>query len=148
MNIIVYILTKDVHIWHNYCLWCVKYNASSKSPLCLGGEGQGHIPVCVQYDFWLVTRILYSFYGGCSYEGDSICNENPFVSPSTNELGFCAIYQTKDQSIAFIMVQETIFYLSKFNKLQTLSTLIYTAYIFLQIVKTNFNKGRKTCCIF
>ena len=28
------------------------------------------------------------------------------------------------------------------------STLIYTAYIFLRIVKTHFNKGRKACCIF
>ena len=53
------------------------------------------------------------------YEGGSICNENPFITPSTNALGFYAICQTKDQSIAFIMVQETSFYLSKFNKLQT-----------------------------
>ena len=30
-----------------------------------------------------------------------------------------------------------------------LSTLsINTAYIFLRIVKTDFNKGRKACCIF
>ena len=28
------------------------------------------------------------------------------------------------------------------------STLIYTAYIFLRIVKTYFNKGKKACCIF
>ena len=28
------------------------------------------------------------------------------------------------------------------------NTLIYTAYIFLRIVKTDFNKGRKACCIF
>ena len=28
------------------------------------------------------------------------------------------------------------------------STLIYTAYIFLQIVKTHFNNSRKACCIF
>ena len=53
------------------------------------------------------------------YEGGSICNENPFITPSPNALGFYAICQTKDQSIAFIMVQETLFYLSKFNKLQT-----------------------------
>ena len=53
------------------------------------------------------------------YEGGSICNENPFITPSTNALGFCAIYQTKDQSIAVIMVQETLFYLSKLIKLQT-----------------------------
>ena len=54
-----------------------------------------------------------------NYEGGSICNENPFIIPSTNALGRYAICQTKDQSITFIMVQETLFYLSKFNKLQT-----------------------------
>ena len=53
------------------------------------------------------------------YEGGSICNENPFITPSTNVLGLYAICQTKDQSTAVIMVQETLFYLSKFNKLQT-----------------------------
>ena len=53
------------------------------------------------------------------YEGGSICNENPFITPSTNALGLYAICQTKDQSTAVIMVQETLFYLSKFNKLQT-----------------------------
>ena len=53
------------------------------------------------------------------YEGGSICNENPFITPPTNALGLYAICQTKDQSIAVIMVQETLFYLSKFNKLQT-----------------------------
>ena len=60
------------------------------------------------------------------YEGGSICNENPFITPSTNELGLYAIYQTKDQSVAVIMVHETLFYLSKFNKLQAFkkSTLI------------------------
>ena len=41
------------------------------------------------------------------YEGGSICNENLFISPSLNALGFYAICQTKDKSIAFIMVQET-----------------------------------------
>ena len=83
------------------------------------------------------------------YEGGSICNENPFIIPSTKTSGFYAICQKKDQSMAVIMVQATLFYLSKFNKLQTfLKTLIYTAYIFLQIVKTYFNKGGKACCIF
>ena len=81
--------------------------------------------------------------------GGSICNENPFITSSRNTLGLYAILQTKDQSVAVIMVHETLFYLSKFFKLQTLkSTLIYTAYIFLGIVKTHFNKGRKACCIF
>ena len=54
-----------------------------------------------------------------TYEGGSICNENPFITPSISALGFYAICQTKDQSVAVIMVYETVFYLSKFNKLQT-----------------------------
>ena len=54
------------------------------------------------------------------YEGGSICNENPFITPSTNKLGLYAIYQTKDQSVAVIMVHETLVYRSKFNKLQAL----------------------------
>ena len=49
------------------------------------------------------------------YKGVSICNENPFKTLSTNALGFYAICQTKDQSVGFIMVHETLFYLSKFN---------------------------------
>ena len=53
------------------------------------------------------------------YEGGSICNENPFITPTINALGFYAICQTKDQSVAVIMVYETSLYLSKFNKLQT-----------------------------
>ena len=52
------------------------------------------------------------------YEGGSICNENPFIAPTTNALESYAICQTKDQHVAIIMVHET-FYLSKFNKLQT-----------------------------
>ena len=54
-----------------------------------------------------------------NYEGGSICNENSFITPSTNALGFYAICQTKDQSVAFITVHETLVYLFKFNKLQT-----------------------------
>ena len=53
------------------------------------------------------------------YEGGSICNENPFITPSTKTLLFYAICQTKDQNNAVIMVQETLFYLSEFIKLQT-----------------------------
>ena len=53
------------------------------------------------------------------YEGGSICNENPFITLSINALGFYAICQIKDQSVAFIMVYKTLIYLSKFNKLQT-----------------------------
>ena len=48
----------------------------------------------------------------CIYEGGSICNENQFITPSTNALGFNAICQTKDQSVAVIMVHEILFYLS------------------------------------
>ena len=53
------------------------------------------------------------------YEGGSICNENPIITPSINALGFYAICQTKDQSVAVKTVYNTLFYLSKFNKLQT-----------------------------
>ena len=56
---------------------------------------------------------------GQIYEGGSICNENPFITPSTNALGSYAIGQTKDQSVAVKMVHEILFYLSKFNKLHT-----------------------------
>ena len=59
------------------------------------------------------------FEGRCSYEGGSICNENPLLTPSTNALGSYAICRTKDQSVAVKMVHETLFYLSKFNKLHT-----------------------------
>ena len=55
-----------------------------------------------------------------AYEGGSICNENPFITPSTNALGFYAVCQTKDQSVAVIMVHETLFNLTKFNKIQTI----------------------------
>ena len=61
----------------------------------------------------------YSTGSILQYEGGSKCNENPFITPSPNALGFYAICQAKDQSIVFIMVQETLFYLYKFNKLQT-----------------------------
>ena len=53
------------------------------------------------------------------YEGGSICNENPFITPSTNGVGLYAIRQTKDQSVAAKMVHDTLFYLTNFNKLQT-----------------------------
>ena len=51
------------------------------------------------------------------YEGGSICNENPFITPSTNALGFYAICKTKDQSVAVIMMHKTLLYFSKFDKL-------------------------------
>ena len=68
----------------------------------------------------LLVKVHVCFHFNlCLYEGGSICNENPFITPSTNAIGFNAICQTKDQSVAVIMVHETSFYLSKFNKLQT-----------------------------
>ena len=68
----------------------------------------------------LLLWILFVIYlSRLSYEGGSICNENPFITPSTNALGSYAICQTKDQSVAVKMVHETLFYLSKFNKFHT-----------------------------
>ena len=61
----------------------------------------------------------WSFAVYILYEEGSICNENPFITPSTHALEFYAICQTKDQSVAVIIVHETLFYFSKFNKLQT-----------------------------
>ena len=54
-----------------------------------------------------------------AYEGGSMCNETPYITPSINALGFYAICQTKDQSVAVKLVYETLFYLSKLNKFQT-----------------------------
>ena len=65
------------------------------------------------------VRFSFNYPILITYEGGSICNENPFITPSPNALGLYAICQTKDQSTAVVMVQETLFYLSKFNKLQT-----------------------------
>ena len=67
----------------------------------------------------VLSCVCYVFVRVFLYEGGSICNENPCITPSINALGCYAIYQTKDQSVALIMVYETLFYLSKFNKLQT-----------------------------
>ena len=50
--------------------------------------------------------------------GGSICNENPFITPSTNALGF-NVGQMKDQSFAVKMVHKTLFYLTNFNKVHT-----------------------------
>ena len=51
--------------------------------------------------------------------GGSICNKNPFITPSTDALGFYAICQTKYQSVAVKMVYKTLFYLTDFDKLGT-----------------------------
>ena len=60
-----------------------------------------------------------------------MCNENPFITPSTNALGFYSICQTKDQSLSVLMVHKLLFYLSKFNILHTffLKAHSYTLYI-------------------
>ena len=74
---------------------------------------------------WLSGRVLDSRLKGRGFEphrrhykGGPICNENQFITPPTNALGFNAICQTKDQSVAVIMVHEILFHLSKFNMLQ------------------------------
>ena len=64
-------------------------------------------------------KIANTAKGGYLYEGGSICNDNPFIAPSINVIEFYAICLTKDQSVTVIMVHESLFYLSKFNKLQT-----------------------------
>ena len=73
--------------------------------------------------FWLealrISVVLVVSTSSDRYEGGSICNENPFITPSTNALGSYTIRQTKDQSVAVKMVHESLFYLSKFNKLHT-----------------------------
>ena len=48
-----------------------------------------------------------------------MCSENQLITPSSIALGFYAICQTKDQSVAVIMVHETLFYLTNVNKLHT-----------------------------
>ena len=68
---------------------------------------------------WVFTVAKVPVYKGIIYEGGSICNENTFITSSINALGFYVICQTKDQSVAVIMVYETLFYISKFNKLHT-----------------------------
>ena len=66
---------------------------------------------------WFNASIVNNCTRGGGVAG-SMCNENPFITPPTNALGFYAICQTKDQSVTVIMVHETLFNLSKFNKLQ------------------------------
>ena len=79
----------------------------------------------------LILRFhIFLFYRRTMYEGVSICNENPFITPSTNALGFYAICQTKDQSVADIMVHETLFHLTKLmsNRLFKKHTNIHCIY--------------------
>ena len=72
------------------------------------------------------------FYGpsptstGCWFQGNStgggggaICLENTFKNSATNVLGFCALCQTKDQSLPVLMGHKKNFiFFFKFNKLQ------------------------------
>ena len=80
---------------------------------------QKSIPFCHSIYVTKVMELLAFIFEHPSYEGGSICNENSFITPSINALGSYAICQTKDQSVAVKMVHETLFYLSKFNKLHT-----------------------------
>ena len=41
-----------------------------------------------------------------------MCDENKFITPSTNGSGFYTIYQIKDKNLAFQMVHKPLFYLS------------------------------------
>ena len=75
-----------------------------------------HIPTMFKSDRSVFEKC---FQSETMLRGGSICNENPFITPSTNALGFYGICQTKYQSVVVIMVHETLLYLSKFNKLQT-----------------------------
>ena len=63
--------------------------------------------------FFVCLRPMYITGRRHSYEGGSMCNVNPIITPSTNALGSYAICQTKDQSVTVKMVHETLFYLSK-----------------------------------
>ena len=56
--------------------------------------------------------------------------KNPFITPSTIGLGFYAICQMKDQSVAVIMVHETLFYLTNLisNRLFKKHTHIHCIY--------------------
>ena len=83
---------------------------------------------CVIYIDYAVSLAVYSVYQRNkrililtlrNYEGGSICNENPFITPSTNTLGLYVICQTKDQSVTVKMVHETLFYHTNFYKVQT-----------------------------
>ena len=46
-------------------------------------------------------------------------NESTFIILPTNALEFYAICQTKDLSLAVLMVHKPLFYFSKIDKLQT-----------------------------
>ena len=65
-------------------------------------------------------------------------NENVFITPSTNALGFYTICQTKDQSLALQMVHQPLFYLSNLFSYRLLKhTHTYTLYIFSSRLQKN-----------
>ena len=72
---------------------------------------------------------------------------NPFITLTTNALGFYVICQTKDQSVAVIMVQETFFLSLSSYRLFKKLTNIHCIH-FLPNCKDTFNKNRKAGCIF
>ena len=45
----------------------------------------------------------YNYSTMTQLRGGSICNENPFITPSINALGFYVICQTKYQSVAVML---------------------------------------------
>ena len=58
-------------------------------------------------------------FKGIVQGGGAICLENTFKNSTTNVLGFCALCQTKDQSLPVLMGHKKNFiFFFKFNKLQ------------------------------
>ena len=90
--------------------------------------------MCVFFLFWNLKNVKVDLMVNvkmATLRGGSLYNENPFITLSTNALGFNAICQTKDQSVADIMVHETLSHLTKINKLQTFSKApLITLHIF------------------
>ena len=97
----------------------------------------------------LTSDLVSGIFSSEVYEGGPICNENPFITPSTNALGSHAICQTKDQSVAVKMVHETLYYPSNLISYTLFKkhTNIHCIY-FPPNCEDSFNKGRKACCIF
>ena len=77
------------------------------------------LPLSRYYKGSILCALSTQYARNIILRGGSICNENPFITPSTKALGFNVICQRKDQNVAVKMVHETLFYLCKFNKLQT-----------------------------
>ena len=69
-------------------------------------EEQGRRLSSIHHHFMIIFLHRYNIY---SYEGGSICNENPFITPPTNVLGMFRICQTKYQSVAVIIMHKHYF---------------------------------------